>query len=113
MFHMLCCFDLKPGFQLEEFREAFADFTLHLQDQNLVETSSPIGIRQSDTILDTDTERAHQYFSIMSFRDRIQADAAVEFIPTAPDIDPFDGVKSVHSGRHGAPRDAGRIGQAP
>ena len=80
MFHMLCCFDLKPGIQLEEFRDAFAQFTLHLQAQNLVETSSPVGIRQSDTILDTDSERAHQYFSIMSFRDRSQSDAAVEYI---------------------------------
>lgn len=80
MFHMLCCFDLKPGFQLEEFRAAFAEFTLHLQKQDLVETSSPVGIRQSDTILDTDAERAHQYFSIMSFRDRGQADAAVQHI---------------------------------
>ncbi len=28
-------------------------------------------------------------------------------------MDPFDGVKSVHSGRRGAQRDVGRIGQAP
>ncbi len=80
MFHMLCCFDLKPGFQLEEFPDAYAQFTLHLKDKNLVVASSPVGVRQSDTILDTDTERAHQYYSIMSFRDRGQADAAVEYI---------------------------------
>ena len=59
MFHMLSCFDLKQGVRLKEFQVAFADFTLHLQNLDLVETSSPIGIRQSDTILDTDTERAH------------------------------------------------------
>ena len=34
-------------------------------------------------------------------------------IPTEVIIDPFDGVKSVHSGRRGAQRDAGRIGQTP
>lgn len=80
MFHMLCCFDLKPGFQLAAFQKAFADFTLHLKELGFVESSSPVGKRQSDTILDTDTERDHQYFSIMSFRDRVQADAAVDYI---------------------------------
>ncbi|MEM7633672.1 MAG: hypothetical protein AAF299_03865 [Pseudomonadota bacterium] len=80
MFHMLCCFDLKPEFQLADFRQAFADFTAHLRAHDLVESSSPVGIRQADTILDTDSERDHQYFSIMSFRDRIQADAAVDYI---------------------------------
>ena len=80
MFHMLCCFNLKPEVRLETFRKAFAEFTLHLQKQDLVESSSPVGIRQSDTILDTDGERDHQYFSIMSFRDRSQADAAVNYI---------------------------------
>ncbi len=80
MFHMLCCFHLKPEFQLAEFNKAFADFTQHLQGLDLVEASSPVGIRQSDTILDTDSERDHEYFSIMSFRDRRQADAAVAYI---------------------------------
>ena len=63
MFHMLCCFDLRPEYRLEDFRKAFEDFTVHLQEMNLVEASSPVGIRQSDTILDTDSERDHQYFS--------------------------------------------------
>ncbi|MGI9515030.1 MAG: hypothetical protein ACR2OL_19195 [Anderseniella sp.] len=80
MFHMLCCFHLRPEFQLGDFRKAFAEFAVDLQRLDLVEASSPVGIRQSDTILDTDSERDHQYFSIMSFRDRGQADAAVAYI---------------------------------
>jgi len=71
---------IKNHTDLAELRAAFADFTMHLQGRDLVENSSPIGVRQSDSILDTDTERAHQYFSIMSFRDRLQADAAVQYI---------------------------------
>ncbi|WP_108883081.1 hypothetical protein [Anderseniella sp. Alg231-50] len=80
MFHMLSCFNLKPEFQLADFRKAFADFAVHLQELDLVESASPVGIRQDDTILDTDSERNHHYFSIMSFRDRAQADAAVDYI---------------------------------
>ena len=80
MFHMLCCFDLKTGIQLEDFQQAFEQFTLHLQAQDLVVSSTPVGVRQSDTILDTDSERSHQYFSIMSFADRKQSDAAVQHI---------------------------------
>ena len=80
MFHMLCCFDLKSGVVLEDFQHAFEQFTSHLQAHDLVVSSSPVGIRQSNTILDTDTERSHQYFSIMSFADREQSDAAVQYI---------------------------------
>ncbi|MEM7225138.1 MAG: hypothetical protein AAF495_19325 [Pseudomonadota bacterium] len=80
MFHMFFCFDLKPGIPLVEFRRDFTEFTEHMRSRGLVEGSSPIGERQSDTILDTDEERAHQYFAIMTFRDRAQADAAVDFI---------------------------------
>ncbi len=80
MFHMLTCFDLRPGIELGTFRQALADYTAHLQELDLVESNSPIGRRQSDTILDTDGERHHQYFTTMSFRDRAQADAAVDYI---------------------------------
>lgn len=80
MFHMLTCFDLKPGVSIEDFRGALAAYTAHLREIDLVDRSSPIGIRQSDTILDSDGERDHQYFTTMSFRDRAQADAAVDYI---------------------------------
>ena len=86
MFHMFFCFDLKPGISLTEFRRDFVALTEHMKARQLVEGSSPIGERQSDTILDTDSERSQGYVAIMSFRDRAQADAAVDYIQsgTAP-----------------------------
>ena len=80
MLHMLICFDLKPDVGIGAFREALADYTAHMRERDLVESHSPIGERQSDTILDTDGERGHQYFATMSFRDRAQADAAADYI---------------------------------
>ena len=86
MFHMLTCFDLRPGVELGAFRQALVDYTAHLRELGLVESNSPIGRRQSDTILDTDGERDHQYFTIMTFQDRGQADAAVDFIKAHPEL---------------------------
>ena len=80
MFHMLTCFNLQPEITIDEFRQAIADLTAHLKDSELVHSTGPIGRRQSDTIMDTDSERDHEYFFIMSFRDRAQCDRAVEYI---------------------------------
>jgi len=76
MFHMLTCFDLKPGVEIEAFRAAYLDFVDYMRSIGLVERSGPIGRRQNDTRMDTDGERDHEYFVIMSFRDRAQVDAA-------------------------------------
>jgi len=80
MFHMLTCFNLKPEFTMNVFRQAVIEFTEHMQNNNLVHSTGPIGRRQSDTIMDTDRERDHEYFFIMSFRDRSQCDRAVEYL---------------------------------
>lgn len=80
MFHMLTCFDLKPGFTLEEFRLSLDDYTEHMRELDLVIDRGPIGKRVSDTILDTDSERDHGYFMLMNFRDRAQSDKAVNYI---------------------------------
>ena len=80
MFHMLSCFNLKPDRTVDEFRRAVADFTAHLKKIDLVQSTGPVGRRQTDTIMDTDGERDHQYFFIMTFRDRAQCDRAVEQI---------------------------------
>ncbi len=61
MFHMLTCFDLKPKHSIEEFQKSLAHYTDHMRELDLVEGHSPIGLRQSDTILDTDDERKQQY----------------------------------------------------
>ena len=80
MFHMLSCFNLKAEISIDEFRSSLADYTAHLQTLDLVDSTGPIGRRQSDTIMDTDNERDHQYFVTMSFRDRAQCDRSVDYI---------------------------------
>lgn len=80
MFHMLSCFDLKAGEDISTFRSAYTDFVAEMERIDLVETTGPIGNRQSDTPMDTDGEREHEYFVVMSFRDRQQADAAYAHI---------------------------------
>ncbi len=76
MFHMLTCFDLEPDVEIGAFRAAYSDFVAYMQGIDLVARTGPIGQRQSDTPMDTDGERDHEYFVIMSFRDRAQVDAA-------------------------------------
>ena len=77
---MLTCFDLKPKHSIKEFQKSLAYYTDHMHELDLVESHSPIGLRQSDTILDTDDERKQKYFMIMHFRDREQSDNAVAYI---------------------------------
>ena len=90
MFHMLTCFDLEPGIGIGAFRAAYLDFVEYLRGIDLVESTGPIGRRQSDTRMDTDSERDHQYFVIMSFRDRAQVDAA--YAKIAPREEPAESV---------------------
>ena len=80
MFHMLTCFDIKPEYNLEEFRQSLSEYTNHMRGLDLVVDYEPIGQRQSDTIMDTDDERDHGFFMLMHFRDRAQCDQAVEYI---------------------------------
>ncbi len=80
MFRMLSCFDLKPEISMDGFRQSLADFTAHLREIDLVDSTGPIGRRQRHEIMDTDSERDHEYYFITSFRDRAQCDRAVEYI---------------------------------
>ena len=80
MFHMLSCFDLRSGVTIDEFRQSLDALTKHLQDIDLVHSTGPVGRRQRHPIMDTDSERDHEYFFIMSFRDRAQCDRAVDYI---------------------------------
>jgi len=77
---MLTCFDLKPKHSIKEFQKSLAYYTAHMHELDLVEGLSAIGLRQCDTILDTDDERKQKYFMIMHFRDREQSDNAVAYI---------------------------------
>ncbi len=80
MFHMLSCFNLNPGEDIENFRRAYASFVEEMKKIGLVESSGAIGRRQSDTPMDTDHARDHDYLVVMSFRDRAQVDAAYDHI---------------------------------
>lgn len=80
MFHMLTCFNLKRGESIESFRDSLAELTAHLNERDMVQQVGPIGLRQRDTIMDTDEERDHQYFFIMSFADREQCDRSVDYM---------------------------------
>lgn len=96
MFHMLTCFNLKPDYSIDEFRDSVANLTNHMRGVDLVHSSGPVGRRQSDTIMDTDTERHHEYFFIMSFRDREQCDNAVNYL--LPHEEPGESIhKAVYS----------------
>ena len=90
MFHMLTCFNLKPEISMGEFRQSLDDFTAHLMTVDIIHSTGPVGRRQRDTIMDTDNERDHEFFFIMSFRDRAQCDRAVEYI--IPHKEPGDSI---------------------
>ena len=80
MFHMLNCFDLKPDVTIDDFQASVDAFMAHVRSAGLAESMSAIGRRQRHPIMDTDSERDHEYFFILSFRDRDQCDRSVEFI---------------------------------
>ena len=80
MIHMLSAFDLKPGQDFEAFRQAYAAFVEDIRAADMIASAGPLGKRVADTPMDTDNDRTHQYFSIMSFRDRAQLDAAYAYI---------------------------------
>ncbi len=95
MFHMLTCFNLDPDVSIDEFKESLAVFDAHLLDLKLIHSTGPVGRRQHHPIMDTDRERDHEYFFIMSFRDRAQCDRAVDHI--LPHEEPAD---SIHHTMH-------------
>ena len=77
MFRMLTCFNLKPDVSIDEFHRAIDDLNTRLIELDLIDSVSPIGKRQKDTIMDTDEERDQEFFFIMNFRDRAQCDRAI------------------------------------
>ena len=77
---MLTCFDLNQKQSLEEFQRSLIDYTTHMHELDLVESNSPVGVRQTSTILDTDDDRNQNCFVLMHFRDKAQSDDAVTYI---------------------------------
>ena len=80
MFYMLTCFDLKPDVAIEEFGLSIDTYAQHMREENLAQSMGPIGQRQSDSSLDTDDERDHQFYFITTFQDRAQSDKARDYI---------------------------------
>lgn len=80
MFHMLSCINLKPGLSINKFRDAVAGMTDFLQSRDLLQETGPIGRRARHPVMDTDAERDHEYFFVMSFTDRAQCDRAVAHV---------------------------------
>ncbi len=80
MIHMLSTFDLTPDEESDAFQAAYAEFVAELEAADLIAAAGPIGRRVADTPMDTDRARTQQMFSVMSFRDRIQLDAAYAHI---------------------------------
>lgn len=85
MFHMLSCFDLDPDTRLDEFQAQVRKLDAHLRDLGLIDSIGHVGRRQRHEVLDTDTERNHEFFFITSFRDRVQGDRAVAYMYDADD----------------------------
>ena len=80
MFHMLSCFDLANEVSIFEFQKSNNIFLEQMRELRLIESSSPIGRRNKHPVMDTDTERDHEYFYTISFKDKNQCDQAVEYI---------------------------------
>ena len=78
MFHMLSCFNLKSNVTLDDFRRSLDEFNSHLLEADLIQSAGPIGRRQRHEIMDTDKDRDHEYFFILSFRNRTHCDKAVD-----------------------------------
>ena len=78
--HLLSAFDLREGVDEAVFIDAYRRFVQELYEADLIVDAQPIGRRVSDTPMDTDDERAHQFFTILTFRDRAHMDAAYAHI---------------------------------
>lgn len=80
MIHMLSSFDLKPGQDVATLQADYAAFVADLKAADIIVAAGPLGTRVSDTPMDTDEDRDHTLFSILTFRDRAQLDAAYAYI---------------------------------
>ena len=83
MIHMLSRFDLKPGVSFASFRASYVDFVERMRADGLVEATGKIGRREADTPMDTDDEKAPEYYVVMSFRNRHQLDEAYAYMTDA------------------------------
>ncbi len=100
MFHMLTCFNLQPGISIKQFQTALDELSERMVGLGLLHSTGPIGRRQRHPVMDTDDERNHEFFFMMSFADRQQCDRAVEHM--SPRDGPDD---ALHRATYGKVRD--------
>ena len=79
MIHMLSNFDLKSNVDVAEFEHSYLSFIHAIRKLDLIASSGPIGQRVKDTPMDTAQANEPEFYTIMSFRDRVQLDAAYEY----------------------------------
>jgi len=80
MFHMLSCFNLKSGVNLDEFRTSNDLFVSHMLKHELIQSASSIGRRNKHPIMDTDKLLNQEYYYVITFKDEDQCNRAVECI---------------------------------
>jgi hypothetical protein len=78
--HLMSTFDLRRGQDLTQFAETYGKFVDELYDADLIVDARPMSRRVSDTPMDTDDDRSHQFCSILTFRSRAHMDAAYAHI---------------------------------
>lgn len=74
MIYMLSAFNLRDGENFNDFQIAYEKFVKVAKEAGIIEDATPIGMRVSNTPMDTDAGRIQKYFSTMYFRDRTQLD---------------------------------------
>jgi len=80
MYHMLSCFNLKPDVSVEAFTLSLKSFFDHMHSIEMVHSIGPLCKRDSDTPMDTDSERNHQYYFVTHFVDKAQCDHSYRYI---------------------------------
>lgn len=87
MFHLLSCFDLKDGENIEEFEKSNELFFIRMKEQGMVESKSAIGRRLKHPVMDTDGKLDQEYYFTMSFLDLEQCNLAVDCIMSKAEPD--------------------------
>jgi hypothetical protein len=83
MFHLHTSFDLADHVDIDDYRARLDRFSVFMKNNGLIVDTGPVMERCRHPIMDTDENRRHQYFFVISFTDREQCDAAVRNIQAA------------------------------
>ena len=76
-------FSLREGVSREAFQASLDLFARHMKDQSLLVSMESLKTRSSDTPMDTDEDRFHQYFFTSVFTDKNQCDRSYDYIEKA------------------------------